>query len=154
MHSFIVEPLTESTARTAFPLIRAIVPALTIAGWLDFVGLTVHSDGASAGGIIVARASRTAYPVGLATWRRERGLDGERILVAEHVVALDLLDVEPIVRTLSQALDAIALRLDCDVVQSRFRGPACDLAGAFTKTGYVRDGFLLHKPVPAKPTAS
>jgi len=71
------------------------------------------------------------------------------VLVADHFVALDILDAKPVLASLVGALDELAVRLDCTSVQSTVRTGAQEVATLLCGAGHQREAEMLTKRVGA-----
>ncbi|WGF90791.1 hypothetical protein [Marinivivus vitaminiproducens] len=146
MSTFTAEPLSSANATIAYPLIRSFVPALRLEEWLGHITRLEQAEHAPLCGGILVRKHAARYPNGLALFRREYGGLTERAtLLAEHLVALHLLDVEPTLVALLGEIDRLAQRLGCDVIRTHCIGPACLLAPSLVRLGHVQDGVILRK---------
>jgi hypothetical protein len=154
MPMFTVETLTADQYRSAFPLIREAIPGLDLAAWLRFASQLNVARKAGQSGIVAARREGRAYPCGLFCYRVDQDLERGRLLIAEHFVAVDLLDPAGVVAALLAELEALGRRLDCSAVRSVVHGVAPEVTGSLSKAGHTPDGTLLLKPLlAAKRTA-
>ncbi len=148
MPDITVEMLAPDQIRSVFPLIRQVVPTLDLAAWLRFARPLVNPRRAEAGGIVVARRPQRPFPSGLFCYRRESHLEHGKVLLAEHFVALDLLDPEAVLAALLAELDSLGRRFGCDVVRSVVHGSNPEVAGGLTAAGHLPEAALLLKAVP------
>lgn len=130
-----------------YPLIRQLVPTLDLAGWMRFARPLVNARRAGVGGIVVARRPPRPFPSGLFCYRLQRDLAHGKVLLAEHFVALDLLDPEAVLAALLAELDALGRRLGCDVVRAVVHRSAPDVAGGLAAAGHQPEAALLWKPM-------
>lgn len=143
MTSFIVEPLPREHIHAVYPLIREALPGLALAGWVKFArGVTGVRRNLTAG-IVVARRDGQTFPSGLFCYRVERDLTRDKILVAEHFVAVDLLYPGDVLDALVGELDRLGARLGCGAVRSIVRRR--DLQGTLTLSGHEDAGALFSK---------
>lgn len=149
MSRITVAPLSADQLHTVYPLIREVAPGLDLAGWLRLARRTVGSRRGGRSGIMVARRDGRAYPCGLFCYRREQDLDGAAVLVADHFVALDILDAKPVLASLVGALDELAVRLECTSVQSTVRTGAQEVAALLSGAGHQREAEMLTKRIGA-----
>ncbi len=147
---FIVEPLSRDHLRAAYPLVRATMPGLGLDAWLRFArGATgVRREGRS--GIIVARRAGHDFPIGLFCYRVDRDPVLERVLVAEHFAAMDLLHPGEVIAVLVRELDRLGERLGCRAVRSVVHRP--DVMGGLAQAGHASAGSLLGKVFVAEET--
>src|SRR6185437_5625572 len=102
---FIAEELMRDQVRSVYPLIREAVPAIDLPSWLRFAQqLTAPRRGGQCGIIAVRRGGR-AFPSGLFCYRVEGDLKLGKVLIAEHFVAIDLLDSGAVLAALVEGLD-------------------------------------------------
>lgn len=143
MPPFIVEPLARERIRAVYPLIREAIPGLDLSAWLKFArGVTgVRRDIRS--GIIVARREGHDHPSGLFCFRVDRDPALDKVLVAEHFVAIDLLHPAAVLNALVAELDGLARRLGCNAIRSVVHRP--DIAGGLTQAGHAAIGSILGK---------
>ena len=100
------EELPADLAGTVFPLLREAIPGLLLPVWLRFARRASAPRRAGQAGIMVVRRAPRPMPCGLFIWRRDDDLEHGAVLVAEHLVAIDLLDPEPVTAALVQELEA------------------------------------------------
>lgn len=148
MPDIAVEMLAPDQIRSVFPLIRQVVPTLDLAAWLRFARPLVNPRRAEAGGIVVARRPPRPFPSGLFCYRQESDLTHGKVLLAEHFVALDLLDPDAVLAALLAELDSLGRRFGCDVVRSVVHGSAPDVTGGLTAAGHQPEAALLYKTMP------
>lgn len=155
------EALPPDRSGTVFPLLREAIPGLDLQAWLRFarrVTAPPHGNRRRAGqsGIIVARRPPRPMPCGLFIWRRDEDLAHGAVLVAEHLVAVDLLDPEPVRAALIQELEALAQRLGCGGIRTMAIKPDAPIAARLLAAGHATDGAAMFKalgtaPKPSKP---
>ena len=143
-----IQMLAPDQVRSVFPLIRQAVPTLDLSAWLRFARPLIHPRRPELGGIVVATRPPRPFPSGLFCYRQERDLTHGKILVAEHFVALDLLDPDHVLAALVNELDTLAKRFGCKAVRSVVHGSAPDVAGGLAAAGHQPEASLLWKPVP------
>lgn len=144
-----VKMLAPDQVRSVFPLIRQIVPTLDLAGWQRFARSVIHPRRPELGGIVVATRPPRPFPCGLFCYRQEHDLTRGKVLVAEHFVALDLLDPDHVLSALVAELDGLARRFGCAAVRSVVHGSAPEVAGGLAAAGHEPETkLLLWKPMP------
>ena len=145
-----VQLLAPDQIRSVYPLIRQVVPTLDLAAWQRFARALMHPRRPELGGIVVATRAHRPFPCGLFCYRQEQDLNRGKVLVAEHFVALDLLEPDNVLAALVSELDALAKRFGCEAVRSVVHGSAPDVAGGLAAAGHQPEpSMLLWKPVPA-----
>src|SRR5262249_33596009 len=96
-------------------------------------------------GIIAARREGRAFPCGLFCYRVQDDLKLGRTLVADHFVAIDLLDPGAVVCALVEELDALSKRLGCKAVPSVVHGGLRHVADELRAAGHQPEAALLLK---------
>ena len=153
MADITVQMLAPTQVRSVFPLIRQVIPALDLAGWLRFARPLVNPRRPELGGIVVAQRPARPFHSGLFCYRQERDLAHGKMLIAEHFVALDLLEPEAVMAALLAELDVMAERFDCDAVRSVVHGSSPDIAGRLAAAGHRPEASLLWKQMRPAPRA-
>src|SRR4051794_31507666 len=92
MADFIIELLTRDQIRSVYPLVREAVPAIDLATWLHFARQLTGSRRGAQYGIVAARRECRVCPCGLFCYRVEDDLELGKVLIADHFVAVDLLE--------------------------------------------------------------
>jgi hypothetical protein len=136
MADVIVEMLSRDQIRSVYPLVREAVPALHLSMWLRFARQLTGPRRGGQSGIIAARREGRPFPCGLFCYRVEDDLKLGKVLIAEHFVAVDLLDPAAVLAALVKELDSLAKRLRCQAVQSLVHGGARDLEGGLYAAGH------------------
>ena len=149
MMTFTITTLAQDEARSVFPLIREAVPGLELAAWLRFARQLTLVRGVHIGGIVVARRTGRAFPNGLFCYRIDQDLELGRVLVAEHFVAVDLLDPPAVLAALVVELESLGRRFDCVAVRSVVHSADGAVAGGLSAAGHRPEGSLLFKPLSA-----
>lgn len=139
------EELPAARAGTVFPLLREAIPGLELQAWLRFARRITAPSRATQSGIIVARRAPRPMPCGLFIWRRDADLAHGAVLVAEHLVAIDLLDPEPVRAALVQELEALAKRLGCGGIRTMVIRPDAPIAARLLAAGHASDGAAMFK---------
>jgi hypothetical protein len=148
MSGFTSQIIHLGEARLVFPLIRELVPGLGLKDWMQFARYATNPRRAEENGIVAVTRHGRAMPCGLFLYRRERQLSGKAVLVAEHFVALDVLDAQPVLDALVEELDALARRLSCDATRVLVPGEASLLRAGLQAAGHATTGVTLGKAVP------
>lgn len=158
MGGLIIQPLARDGLRSAYPLIREAMPAISLSAWLTFAGrLTTRR--AALRGIRAARRTGRAFPCGLFCYRVDRHLANGRLLIAEHFVAVDLLDPTPVLAALVAELDGLGRQLACDAVRLVVHRGEPAVASGLDAAGYAPEAALLLKSLgrhrgPGAPSAT
>lgn len=147
MSNLTIELLGPDQFRSAYPLIREALPGLDLSGWLRFGRQTAAARRAGRAGIVAARRASRPYPCGLFCYRVDQDLAQGRVLIAEHFVAIDLLEPAVVLAALVAELDRLGPSLGCNAVRSFVHGSAADVAGGLVKAGHVESGTVLFKPL-------
>ncbi len=147
MSNLMIEPLAPEQIRSAFPLIREALPGLDLSGWLRFARQTAGARRAGRAGIIAARRMNRPYPCGLFCYRVDQDVEQGRVLIAEHFVAVDLLEPAAVLAALVAELDKLGPRLGCNAVRSIVHGTAVEISGGLARAGHTAAGTLLFKPL-------
>ena len=147
---FTCQPLAPEEAATVYPLVREVLPGLDLRAWLRFAKRIAHPRRDAREGIIVVTRRTRRMPCGLFIYHRDHDLATGQILVAEHLVAVDVLDPEPVMRALLAELDALAARLECAAIRVVVFGEASQLASGLRKAGHRDEGATMRKDVPGR----
>lgn len=153
MSNLTIELLGRDQIRAAYPLIREALPSLDLAEWLRFTRHTLTARRSGRAGIIAVRRANRPYPCGLFCYRVDQDLEQGKVLIAEHFVAVDLVEPAAVLAALVAELDRLGARLGCNAVRSIVHGTAADVSGGLTKAGHVAAGTLLFKLLPGAMTA-
>ena len=147
-----VEPLPRKHIRAVYPLIREAVPGLSLSDWLRFARPITGVRRNMLCGIIIARREASYFPNGLFCYRVERDMMANKILVAEHFIAVDLLYPHIVLDALVAELDGLGRRLGCSAVRSVVHGP--DIEGGLTLAGHAASGSLHWKTLADRETVT
>lgn len=151
MSPFIVQALPSDQLLTVYPLVREATPALEPASWLRFARQLLSTRRGGQAGIVAAWRQGRSFPCGLFCYRVNEDLVRGKVLVAEHFVAVDLLDPQAVLSALVEELDALAARLGCKAVRSVVHGSNDHLHSGLSAAGHEPEASLLFKPVVAHP---
>ncbi|MCW3477798.1 hypothetical protein [Limobrevibacterium gyesilva] len=147
MSGFTCHILMPEQASTVYPLVREAVPALDLRTWLRFAKRITNPRRASQEGIMVVRRNSRPMPCGLFVYRRENDLTHGPTLVAEHFIAVDVLDAEPAMRALVAELDTLAEALGCHAIRAMVLGQSSLVASGLRDAGHQPEGATLWKPL-------
>jgi hypothetical protein len=146
MAAFSIGVLSRDEIMAVYPLVREAVPALELSSWLRFARQLTASRRGEQCGIVAARREGRTFPSGLFCYRVENDLTLGRVLVADHFVAVDLLDPGAVLAALVEELDELASRLGCTAVRSLVHGGTSDPAESLDAAGHrPEDSMLLLK---------
>lgn len=145
MQSFIVEPLAKHQIAAAFPLIREALPKLDITSWTRLARRVTDPRRARQHGILVARRAKRQHASGLLYYRRELDLQHGCILVADHFIAIDLLDPRPVLAALIEALERLAYNIECTAIRSVVHASSTEIAQELFSAGHYLEGATLWK---------
>ncbi len=151
MADFIIDGLSRDQVRSVYPLIREAVPTLDLPSWLRFARQLTGSRRVGHCGIIVARREGRTFPCGLFCYRVAEDLKLGKTLVADHFVAVDLLDPGAVVAALVEELEGLAKRLGCQAVRSVVHGGASEVADELRAAGHQPEASLLLKELLEPP---
>ena len=153
MADFIIEVLSRDQIRSVYPLVREAFPTLDLAAWLRFARQLTGPRRGGQCGIVAARREGRAFPCGLFCYRVEDDLKLGKVLIADHFVAVDLLDPASVLAALVEQLDGLAKRQGCRAVRSLVHGGAPDVEGGLVAAGHRLEGasLLLKKLLETSP---
>lgn len=141
MADFIIEVLSREQIRSVYPVVREAVPTLVLSTWLRFARQLTGARRNEQCGIVAARREGRTFPCGLFCYRVADDLKLGKVLIADHFVAVDLLEPAAVLGALVEELDGLAKRLGCQAVRSLLHGGAPDVEGGLYTAG--------HRPEPA-----
>ena len=150
----ITRPLTTESAAQAFPLIREVSGAGTLAEWLHFA--QERLKGGKQTGVIVCE--RGPYIRGLFGWETEQGVGGQRKLVVQHFSVPGAWPPGDVIEALLDAIDTLALQLGCREIHVEMP-ISSQLHPAFAKHGLEPGSVGLYRKLnadaafPMKPDA-
>lgn len=149
MADFIIGVLSRDQIRAVYPLIREAVPKLSLSSWLRFARQLTGLRRGEQCGIVAARREGRVFPCGLFCYRVEDDLKLGRVLIADHFVAVDLLDPGAVLTALVEQLDVLAKQHGCVAVRSLVHGGAPDVADSLDAAGHrPEESALLLKTLP------
>jgi hypothetical protein len=111
-------PLTSERVQQAYPVIQTVMPDLTLGCWSGFASEYLEPDQQvrQPHGILAAE-NEGGLIIGLAAYRRGADLRQGAVLIAEHLIAVDLLACQPIILSLTEKLEEIAAGCGCSAIQ-------------------------------------
>lgn len=147
MSAFTCNNLAPDQVHTVYPLVREVVPTLDLKTWTRIARRIANPRRADQGGIRVVLRSPRQLPCGLFLYRREHDLAHGPILIAEHMVAVDVLDPQSVMSALVGELDALAERLGCSAIRTMVLGQTSLAASGLYAAGHRPEGATLWKPI-------
>ena len=142
MPAFTAHLVAPDQVRMLYPLVREAVAGLDLRTWVAFARrIALPRRTAQCGIIAVTRRGRS-LPCGMFLYRCEKRLPEGAALVAEHFVALDVIDPQPVV-------DALARRRGCTTIRVLVPGDASLLQSGLQAAGLRPRGLALCRPVAA-----
>lgn len=152
MADFIIEVLSRDQIRSLYPIVREAVPSIDLSTWLRFARQLTGPRRSGQCGIVAARREGRLFPCGLFCYRVEEDLKLGKVLVADHFVAVDLLNPASVLSALVEELDRLAERLGCHAVRSLVHGGVPHLKGGLYAAGHEpEDASLLLKKLLDRP---
>jgi hypothetical protein len=147
MQSLTVQPLVLSQLRAAYPLIREVVPTVDLEAWSRFARRFANPRFANRSGIMVAMIESRPYPSGLVAYKKDEDLRYGHVLTADHFIAFDLLDRQPVASALITAMETMGRQLGCDTIRWNLHHEAAGIAPNLLSAGHRLVGTVLYKPV-------
>jgi len=143
MADFIIEVPSRDQIRSLYPLVREAVPSLDLPTWMRFARQLTGARRGTQCGIVAARREGRAFPCGLFCYRVEDDLKLGKVLIADHFVAVDLLDPAAVLAALVEELDSLGKRLGCQAVRSLVHGGVPHVEGGLHAAGHKPEGASL-----------
>lgn len=145
MRNLDVRPWSADQLSVVFPLVRGIMPSLTLRSWQRYARRLFSTRRPAQSGIVVATRGARPLPCGLFCWRREQDPERGDIIVAEHFVAMDILDPRPVQDALLRELERMGRESGCVTVRSIVHNGTADVTAPFLAAGHRTAGALLSK---------
>jgi len=153
LSEFDVKPLCRNQIAAIYPLLREALPTMTLAQWMRLARRLTDPRRGQRSGVMVAQGCNRRHASGLFHYRRERDLRYGWVLVADHFVALDILDAGTVAAAMLEAMEALARKLGCGAIRSVLHPASADLAGGFYSAGHRLEGAALCKELARDPTS-
>jgi hypothetical protein len=153
MSGFTSHIVVPDQVNTVFPLVREAVPGLDLRTWVGFARKLTNPRRAAQAGIVAVRRVPRPMPCGLFIYRYENDLAYGPILATEYFVALDVLDPAPVVRALTDEMEALARRLGCAAIRALVREHSPAVESGLREAGLVAEGATLWKQLAPAPAA-
>jgi hypothetical protein len=148
---FTCQNLAAEQVHTVYPLVRETMPALDLKAWTRFAKRVANARRTDQAGIRVVLRRPRPLPCGLFLYRREQDLTHGPIMVAEHMVAVDVLDSQSVMAVLVDDLETLAERLGCSAIRTMVLGQASLAASGLFAAGHRPEGATLWKPIEDVP---
>jgi hypothetical protein len=147
MSGFTCQNLEPDQVHTVYPLVREAINTVDLKTWNRIARKIANPKRAGHCGIRVVMRSQRRLPCGLFIYRREVDLAHGPILIAEHMVAVDVLDPQSVMSVLVHELEALAERLGCSAIRTMVFGQASLAASGLYAAGHRPEGATLWKPL-------
>lgn len=151
MTGFTCQNLVADQVYAVFPLVREVVSGLDLKSWSRMARRLVNARRATHEGIRVILRLPRRLPCGLFLYHREIDLVHGPILVAEHLIAVDVLDPDTVMQALIADLEALAERLGCTATRTMVFGQVTLAASGLYAAGHRPEGAALWKPLEDPP---
>jgi len=151
MSGFTFSNLSPDQVHTVYPLVREVIPTLDLKTWTRAAKRIANPKRMEQAGIRVVLRSPRQLPCGLFLYRRENDLVHGQILIAEHMVAIDVLDPQSVMSALVSELEILAERLGCSAVRTMVLGRTSLAASGLYAAGHRAEGATLWKPIEDAP---
>ena len=161
----LVEPMRAGDITLVWPLVRTAVPKLQISAWQRYARAFAVRDTPESGGegpapgteragqparrrgIVLARRRSQRFPCGLVCFQVRPDLRFGSVMTAEHLIAIDLVDPQPVVRAMVDHLEATGRALGCSAVRSVVHRGGDDVTFSLLAAGLRPEGTTLTKPI-------
>jgi len=142
LRAFSIRPVTADLVEQAFPVVRAAAPGVTLEQWRAFA-IGPAEEGATG---LTGAFNEQNYIVGLFAYQREQHLHYGRILRICHLAAVDLVDAEPALQALLQAIDDLAQLQGCGAILMATPSSYTKVAAHWMHPLFAARGYLLDNP--------
>jgi len=139
-----IRPLDQAQVTAAYPLARLLVPNLDLETWRRFVAQIAAASPAEERGILIA-VGEGGYLCGLVVYRIGHDLRHGRVLNADHVIGIDIVDRGSVAGALLAALEELSESLGCEAVQTGIDAPQESLEAVWLDAGHSIEKTLLTK---------
>ena len=144
---FVVSTLPDQQVSFALPLLRAQLPELDLHRLRQFAFRLGEAGGPRRAGMLGVWRQGREFPCGIVCYRVLEDLAAGEVLLAEHFVAMDLLDPDAVMAALIAEVEALALRMGCAGVRSIVHGPTRTVMARLLAAGYQAEGLLMSKQI-------
>lgn len=150
--TFQVKPLEPCRVDATFPIAQAAVPGLTLERWRRFAANAASPDAAAAASGIMVVENERGYIQGFCTYRVQRDMRLGTVFAVDDLIALDLIDSQPVAAALVDALETRARELGCAAVRLQMDeaalGPYRPVLEQFLKrSGQPADSIQRVRPI-------
>ncbi len=149
--ALVAERLFPQQARLAYPLMREVVPGLTLTTWLRYARRMTGRGDPPDRGILTVRRAASPILCGAVCYRRDYDPALGAILTAEHFVAVDLLHPGAVLDALEMGLQEVAVSLRCAAMRSMVDMPCT--SRDLRASGHRQTGEILLRSL-AEPSAA
>ena len=142
----IVRPLEIPQILQVYPLIREAVPTIGLDDWCRYARAQIDPRRRRRiAGIRVAQHPEQVFPSGLYCYHLDTGLLSKNTLIADHFIALDLVDPSVIARRLIADLDSLGTSLGATEIRSLLYLRSGNSAQMLFAAGYHPHGIVFRK---------
>ncbi len=147
----LIEPMRAVHIGLVWPLVRVAAPHLPIAAWQKYARTLAARDVPAEDlarrprGILLARRRAQRFPCGLVCFQTKSDLTYGNVMTAEHLIALDLVDTDPVIRALVEHLERIGELLGCGAVRSVLHRERSEVTQSLLAAGLSPEGTTLSK---------
>ena len=115
---YIARRLTKERVEQAYPLVQTVSEEVSLKKWHAYADAYLNrgSKGSIGESGIVCVENEQGYIHGLLGFRVDMTLRWGRTLICEHLIALHLVNAEPIITTIIEKMDALARDLECEAI--------------------------------------
>src|SRR5579863_1582120 len=146
--SYAVGPLSEHEIGPAFAMVQALYPGIRFDSWNAFARTLIDAPDRE-GRAIVGMRAEDGYLIGLFAYRIDADLEYGRALVVNPIAVLDLVNPQPAVRSMIEAIERTAETLGCGRTCIRVRSSHATLGRHLGNLGYAPEAQILVKPIAA-----
>lgn len=147
-----IGPLVPERVAASFPLARLLAPELDLGLWRRFARAFAHGAPRHQRGILCA-VGEGGHACGLAIYRvLHDDLRHGRVLSADHVIVLDIVDPRPVAVALANALEGLSEALGCAALRTGFDASQRSLRTLWQASGHrVEKTLLCKRPAGREP---
>lgn len=133
-----IKSLSPENAALAYPLIQAVLPAVSLEAWLAYTA-KINQSTAEATGIIIVESSR-GYIHGLFHYNEATTLGHGKVLNVDNFIALDTGDRAAAIKMLIGVMEDLAREFGCDAIHTNLPDAwICAKSGTATVLDHLRD---------------
>jgi hypothetical protein len=120
---YVVRALAPDQIPQAYPLVAIVEPTLTAEQWSDYAGALISEKAEREHHSIITVQSSQDYIYGLSVYWLRPDLRRGQILEIENFAVVDIVGNRTVARVLLEALQDVALRLDCSCISISLLNP-------------------------------